>query len=65
MAEWTERAELLFKKEGLDNLKNANLLVVGLGGVGSFAAEFLVRAGVGTMTIVDGDVVDMTNLNRQ
>ena len=65
MAEWTERAELLFKKEGLDNLKNANLLVVGLGGVGSFAAEFLVRAGVGTMTIVDGAVVDMTNLNRQ
>ena len=65
MAEWTERAELLFKKEGLDNLKNANLLVVGLGGVGSFAAEFLVRAGVGTMTIVDGDVVDMTNLTRQ
>ena len=65
MAEWTERAELLFKKEGLDNLKNANLLVVGLGGVGSFAAEFLVRAGVGTMAIVDGDVVDMTNLNRQ
>ena len=65
MAEWTERAELLFKKEGLDNLKNANLLVVGLGGVGSFAAEFLVRAGVGTMTIVDGDVVDMTNINRQ
>ena len=65
MADWTERSELLFKKEGLDNLKNANLLVVGLGGVGSFAAEFLVRAGVGTMTIVDGDVVDMTNLNRQ
>jgi len=65
MAEWTERAELLFKKEGLDNLKNANVLVVGLGGVGSFAAEFLARAGVGTMTIVDGDVVDITNINRQ
>ena len=54
-----------FSKRSLDNLKNANLLVVGLGGVGSFAAEFLVRAGVGTMTIVDGDVVDMTNINRQ
>jgi len=65
MAEWTERAELLFKKEGLDKLKNANVLVVGLGGVGSFAAEFLARAGVGSMTIVDGDVVDITNVNRQ
>jgi len=65
MAEWTERAELLFKKEGLTNLQNANVLVVGLGGVGSFAAEFLARAGVGKMTIVDGDVVDITNINRQ
>ena len=65
MAEWTERAELLFKKEGLERLQNANVLVVGLGGVGSFAAEFLARAGVGAMTIVDGDVVDITNINRQ
>ncbi len=65
MAEWTERAELLFKKEGLEKLRNANVLVVGLGGVGSFAAEFLARAGVGKMTIVDGDVVDITNINRQ
>jgi tRNA A37 threonylcarbamoyladenosine dehydratase len=65
MAEWTERAELLFKAEGLDKLKNANILVVGLGGVGSFAAEFLARAGVGKMTIVDGDIVDITNINRQ
>lgn len=65
MAEWTERAELLFKKEGLEKLKNSHVMVVGLGGVGSFAAEFLARAGVGTMTIVDGDVVDITNINRQ
>jgi tRNA A37 threonylcarbamoyladenosine dehydratase len=65
MAEWTERAELLFKKEGLEKFQNANVLVVGLGGVGSFAAEFLARAGVGAMTIVDGDVVDITNINRQ
>lgn len=65
MAKWQERAELLFKTEGLNNLKNANVLVVGLGGVGSFAAEFLARAGVGSMTIVDGDVVDITNVNRQ
>jgi tRNA A37 threonylcarbamoyladenosine dehydratase len=65
MKEWTERAELLFKPEGLEKLKNANVLVVGLGGVGSFAAEFLARAGVGTLTIVDGDIVDITNVNRQ
>ncbi len=65
MAIWQERAELLFKAEGLNALKNANVLVVGLGGVGSFAAEFLARAGVGNITIVDGDVVDITNINRQ
>lgn len=65
MAEWTERAELLFKKEGLEKLKNSNVLIVGMGGVGSFAAEFIARAGVGKMTIVDGDVVDITNINRQ
>jgi tRNA threonylcarbamoyladenosine dehydratase len=65
MAEWTERAELLFRKEGLEKLQNAKVMVVGLGGVGSFAAEFLARAGVGNMTIVDGDVVDITNINRQ
>lgn len=65
MVKWQERAELLFKEEGLTNLKNANVLVVGLGGVGSFAAEFLARAGVGSMTIVDGDTVDITNINRQ
>lgn len=65
MAEWTERAELLFKKEGLEKLQKANILVVGMGGVGSFAAEFIARAGVGKMTIVDGDIVDITNINRQ
>lgn len=65
MVKWQERAELLFKEEGINKLKNSNVLVVGLGGVGSFAAEFLARAGVGNMTIVDGDVVDITNINRQ
>ena len=65
MAKWQERTELLFKKEGLDKLKSSNILVVGLGGVGSFAAEFLVRAGIGKMTIVDGDTIDITNINRQ
>lgn len=62
---WLERTELLVKKEGIETLRNANLLVIGLGGVGSFAAEFLARSGVGKMTIVDGDTVDITNINRQ
>ena len=62
---WLERTELLVQKEGLEKLKNANILVVGLGGVGSYAAEFIARAGVGKMTIVDGDVFDETNKNRQ
>ncbi len=62
---WLERTELLVKKAPLEKLNNTNVLLVGLGGVGSFAAEFLVRAGIGKLTIVDGDVVDITNINRQ
>lgn len=62
---WLERTELLIKEEGLKKLSKANVLVIGLGGVGSFAAEFLARAGIGNMTIVDGDTVDITNINRQ
>ena len=62
---WLERTELLIKENGIEKLQNANLLIVGLGGVGSFAVEFLARSGVGKMTIVDGDTVDITNINRQ
>lgn len=62
---WLERTELLVRKEGIEKLKNATILVVGLGGVGSYAAEFIARAGVGKMTLVDGDVFDETNKNRQ
>ena len=65
MEQWQERTSLLFKEDGLQKLKKANVLVVGVGGVGSFAAEFLVRAGIGNLTIVDSDVVDITNINRQ
>ena len=64
-SEWLQRTELLVKEEGIERLKSANILIVGLGGVGSFAAEFLVRSGVGNLTIVDGDTVDITNINRQ
>ena len=62
---WLERTELLIKTEGVAQLQKSHVLVVGLGGVGSYAAEFLARAGVGALTIVDGDVVDATNCNRQ
>lgn len=62
---WLERTALLVGDEHLQQLYNKNILIVGLGGVGSFAAEFLARAGIGNLTIVDGDVVDITNINRQ
>ena len=62
---WLERAELLIGKPGMLALSRTHVLVVGLGGVGSFAAEFLARAGVGELTIMDGDDVDPTNRNRQ
>lgn len=62
---WLSRTELLIGKEKLTKLNNAHVLVVGMGGVGSFAAEFICRSGVGEMTIIDGDVVDPSNRNRQ
>jgi tRNA A37 threonylcarbamoyladenosine dehydratase len=62
---WIERTDLLLGTERLDKLRNANVLVVGLGGVGAYAAEMLCRAGVGNLTIVDGDIVEETNRNRQ
>ena len=66
MAEnWLQRGELLLGEEKQGVLANAHLLVVGLGGVGSWAAEMLCRAGVGAFTLVDADVVDVTNINRQ
>lgn len=65
MSDWLERTELLIGKEALVKLKNSHVLVVGLGGVGSYAAETLVRAGLGKITIIDGDDVDPTNKNRQ
>ena len=63
--DWLERTELLIGKEQLVKLSQTNVLVVGLGGVGSFAAEFICRAGIGKMTIIEGDTVDPTNKNRQ
>ena len=63
--EWLSRTELLVGKENIKRLKKAHVLVVGLGGVGGYAAENICRAGVGKMTIVDGDVIGVTNRNRQ
>ncbi len=60
-----ERTALLVGQKGLEKLNNAHVLIVGLGGVGSYAAEAIARSGVGTMTIIDGDTVDPTNRNRQ
>ena len=59
------RTEMLLRPQGVERLRGAHVLVVGLGGVGGYAAEMLCRAGVGKMTIVDGDVVSQTNINRQ
>lgn len=62
---WTERTELLLGEQKLNILRNAHVLVVGLGGVGAYAAEMIARAGVGHMTIADADTVGETNINRQ
>lgn len=65
MSDWLKRTELILGNEGLEKLRSANVLVVGLGGVGAYAAEMICRAGVGNMTIVDGDIVNPSNRNRQ
>ncbi|MBR7114973.1 MAG: tRNA threonylcarbamoyladenosine dehydratase [Alistipes sp.] len=62
---WLERTSLLLGDEKLELLRRSNVLVVGLGGVGAYAAEMIARAGVGRMTIADADVVSPTNINRQ
>lgn len=65
MTNWLERTELLLGEEKLNILRNANVLVVGVGGVGAYAAEMIVRSGVGRMTIADADKVSESNINRQ
>ncbi|HMR19654.1 MAG TPA: tRNA threonylcarbamoyladenosine dehydratase [Sphingobacterium sp.] len=62
---WLSRTEALIGREALEKLAKSHVMVLGLGGVGSFAAEFVCRAGVGKMTIIDGDTVDPSNRNRQ
>ena len=65
MENWTDRTELLLGKDKMQRLRNAHILVVGVGGVGAYAAEMLCRAGVGEMTLIDADNVQPTNINRQ
>ncbi|HPW65453.1 MAG TPA: tRNA threonylcarbamoyladenosine dehydratase [Salinivirgaceae bacterium] len=62
---WLKRNELLLGQEAIKILQKSRVLLVGLGGVGSWTAEFLVRSGIGNLTIVDSDIVDETNINRQ
>lgn len=62
---WRERTAMLAGEKGVETLERADVLVVGLGGVGGYAAEMLARAGVGAMTVADADVVSETNINRQ
>ena len=65
MDNWLERTELLLGSEKLNILRNAHVLVVGVGGVGAYAAEMVARAGIGELTIADADVVGLSNINRQ
>ena len=62
---WTDRTSLLLGEDKMARLAGAHVLVVGVGGVGAYAAEMLCRAGVGELTIVDADTVNVTNINRQ
>ena len=62
---WLDRTEKLIGTENLKKIKNANIVVFGLGGVGSYVVEGLVRSGIENIAIIDKDVVDITNINRQ
>ena len=65
MEDWKQRTRLLLGEEKSERLRQAHVLVVGVGGVGAYAAEMLCRAGVGRLTLVDADIVQPTNINRQ
>ncbi len=65
MVNWLERTEIMVGAENIEKLKDAHVLIAGVGGVGSYAVEQIVRAGVGKITIIDADVFNPTNRNRQ
>ena len=60
-----QRLELLVGKENVEKIKQQKVLIIGLGGVGGYVLESLARSGIGTLIIIDNDMVDITNLNRQ
>ena len=62
---WNSRTEILIGKKAIEKLENANVILYGIGGVGSYVAEALARAGVGNLTLVDNDVITYSNINRQ
>lgn len=65
MINWLERTELMVGENGIEKLMDSHVLIAGVGGVGGYAVEQIVRAGVGKITIIDADVVNPTNRNRQ
>ena len=65
MMDQFSRSRLLLGQAGVDKLLSSHVMILGLGGVGGYAAEALARSGVGRMTLVDHDQVTLTNLNRQ
>ena len=65
MLDQFSRTELLIGKDGIKKLENSKVCIFGIGGVGSYVVEGLVRAGISNITIVDKDIVDITNINRQ
>jgi tRNA A37 threonylcarbamoyladenosine dehydratase len=62
---WNTRTELLLGKSRMEHLAQSRILIVGVGGVGGYAAELLCRAGIGNITLVDGDIINESNINRQ
>lgn len=65
MNRWLQRSELLLGKDSLEKLSKACVGIFGIGGVGSYAAESLARSGIGKLVLVDYDIIDISNLNRQ
>ena len=63
--DWLQRTEMLFGDDALKRLASAHVWIFGLGGVGSYTAMALARSGIGALTLVDGETVDITNINRQ
>ena len=65
MIDWLNRTEMLIGKDNINKLKNSTIAVFGIGGVGSYVIESLARCGVGNLVLIDNDIVDITNINRQ